>query len=136
MSNSPEQIARDTNIQKLFDFRASQDLYDGGGNHTHGDYIGGRRLRKTYADNTQHNYTYDLAGRLATLTDAKAQVKTHSYYKDGQLAGITYTNSQKPTPNVSFTYDAIYGRLSQMTDGTGSTAYTYHPVDGVTFGAG
>ncbi len=116
---------------------ALQDLWDGEGNKTHWDYdIGGRLLRKTYADATQHNYTYDLAGRLAAITDAKAQVKTHSYYKDGQLAGITYTNSQKPTPNVSFTYDAIYGRLSQMTDGTGSTAYAYHPVDGVTFGAG
>ncbi|MFN5639674.1 MAG: hypothetical protein ACK5AA_09040 [Akkermansiaceae bacterium] len=31
-------------------------------------------------------------------------------------------------PNVSFTYDTIYGRLATMSDGTGSTSYTYHPV--------
>ena len=116
---------------------ALQDLYDGEGNHTHWDYdIGGRLLRKTYADGRQDKHTYDLAGRLDTITDAKAQVKTHTYYQDSQLAGITYTNSQKPTANVGFTYDPIYGRLSQMTDGTGSTGYTYHPVDGSTFGAG
>ncbi|MFN5869359.1 MAG: RHS repeat-associated core domain-containing protein, partial [Akkermansiaceae bacterium] len=29
---------------------------------------------------------------------------------------------------VSFTYDTIYGRLATMSDGTGSTSYTYHPV--------
>jgi len=55
-------------------------------------------------------------------------VKTHSYYKDSQLKEIAYSNSQVPTANVSFTYDAIYGRLATMNDGTGSTSYTYHPV--------
>lgn len=116
---------------------ALQDLYDGEGNRTHWDYdIGGRLLRKTYADGGKTHHTYDLAGRPSTTTDAKGQVKTHTYYKDSQLAGITYTNSQHPTANVGFTYDAIYGRLSQMTDGTGTTIYSYHPVDGSTFGAG
>ena len=116
---------------------ALQDLYDAEGNHTHWDYdIGGRLLKKTYADGKEENHAYDLAGRLFTTTDAKAQVKTHTYYKDSQTAGITYTNSQKPTANVGFTYDPVYGRLSQMTDGTGTTGYAYHPVDGSTFGAG
>ncbi len=46
-----------------------QDLYDGEGNHTHWDYdIGGRLLRKTYADGRQDNHTYDLAGRPDTIT--------------------------------------------------------------------
>jgi RHS repeat-associated protein len=116
---------------------ALQDLWDGEGNKTHWDYdIGGRLLKKTYADGKEENHTYDLAGRLSTTTDAKAQIKTHSYYKDGQLAGIAYTNSQHPTANVGFTYDPVYGRLSQMTDGTGTTGYAYHPVNGSTFGAG
>ena len=60
--------------------------------------IGGRLLRKNYADANQHHCTNDLPGRLATITAAKAQLKTHSYYKDGQLAGIAYTNSQNPAP--------------------------------------
>jgi hypothetical protein len=38
-------------------------------------------------------------------------------------------------PNLSFTYDAIDARLSQMTDGTGSTSYTYHPMDSMPLGA-
>lgn len=36
---------------------------------------------------------------------AETQVKTHSYHPEGQLAWITYTNSQFTIPNISFTYD-------------------------------
>lgn len=116
---------------------ALQDLYDAEGNHTHWDYdIGGRLIRKKYPDNSEHLYDYDLAGRPDTVTDAKAQVKTLSYYRDNRLAGITYANAENPTANVAFTYDPVYGRLSQMTDGIGITTYTYHPVDGSTLGAG
>jgi RHS repeat-associated protein len=116
---------------------ALQDLYDGEGNRTQWAYdIGGRLLKKTYADGKEENHTYDLTGRLATTTDAKGQVKSHSYHKDGKPAAIAYTNSQLPTANVSFTYDPIYGRLSTMIDGTGSTSYGYHPVNGTTLGAG
>ncbi|MFN9663946.1 MAG: cysteine peptidase family C39 domain-containing protein, partial [Akkermansiaceae bacterium] len=106
-----------------------QDLYDAEGNRTHWDYdIGSRLTGKTYADGRQETYTYDLAGRLDKITDAKGQVKTHSYFKDSQLKEIAYSNSQLPTARVSFTYDTIYGRLATMSDGTGSTSYTYHPV--------
>ncbi|MFD2258139.1 hypothetical protein ACFSSA_15770, partial [Luteolibacter algae] len=116
---------------------ALQDLYDGEGKRTHWDYdISGRMLRKKYADGRETNYTYDLAGRLSTVTDSLDQVKTLSWFKDGNPAGITYSGSVHPTPNVSYTYDPVYGRLSSMTDGTGLTSYTYHPVDGATFGAG
>ncbi|MFN9027714.1 MAG: hypothetical protein ACK5VX_16120, partial [Akkermansiaceae bacterium] len=58
------------------------------------------------------------------ITDAKGQVKNHSYFKDSQLKVIAYSNSQIPTPRVSVTYDTIYGRLATMSDGTGSTSYT------------
>lgn len=116
---------------------ALQDLFDAEGNHTQWAYnISGQLTAKTYADGKQVNYTYDAAGRLSTITDAIGQVKTYSYYKDDQLAGIEYTETTHVTPNVSFSYDPVYGRLSQMTDGTGVTSYTYHPVDGVTLGAG
>jgi RHS repeat-associated protein len=63
-------------------------------------------------------------------------VKTHSFFLDGNLKQIAYTNSAIATPNVSFTYDSIYGKLQTMTDGTGTTSYAYHPVDGTTLGAG
>lgn len=114
-----------------------QDLYDGEGNHTHWDYdISARLIRKTYADGTEHSYTYDLAGRLETITDWNSQVKIHSYFPDGQLQQITYNGSQIATPNVSFTYDTIDGKLKTMSDGSGLTTYDYHPNDGSTLGAG
>lgn len=106
-----------------------QDLYDPEGKRTQWSYdIGARLTGKTYADGRQEIYTYDLAGRLDKITDAKGQVKTHSYYKDSQLKEIAYSNSQVPTANVGFTYEAIYGGLATMNDGTGITNYTYHPV--------
>ena len=37
---------------------------------------------------------------------------------------------------MSFTYDAIYGKLKTMSDGSGLTTYDYHPNDGSTLGAG
>ena len=33
-----------------------------------------------------------------------------------------------PTPNVSFTHNDILGRLTGMTDGTGTTGYAYWPI--------
>jgi RHS repeat-associated protein len=66
-------------------------------------------------------------------------VKTQSYFLDGKPKGSAWTNlaaGTAATPNVGFTYDPVYGRLATMTDGTGSTIFSYHPVDGSTFGAG
>jgi len=59
--------------------------------------------------------------RLKSVTAALSQVKT--YAKDDRLPGITYT-SVNPTPNVSFTYDPYFPRLTAMTDGTGTRQYT------------
>ena len=33
-----------------------------------------------------------------------------------------------PTPSVSYTYDPSYLRLSSMTDGIGTTLYSYYPI--------
>jgi RHS repeat-associated protein len=55
-------------------------------------------------------------------------VKTYSYAKDDLPTGITYTGAVNPTPNVSFTYDPYFPRLASMTDGTGTTQYSYVPV--------
>jgi YD repeat-containing protein len=52
-------------------------------------------------------------------------VKTYGYAKDDRLTAITYTGAVNPTPNVSFTYDPYFPRL---TDGTGTRRYSYVPV--------
>ena len=85
---------------------ALQELYDAEGNYTHWDYYNGGRLwRETDADGSKHIYSYDFAGRPFTFTNANGQVKTCSYYRNGQLAGTAYINSQQLTTNIGFTYD-------------------------------
>ncbi len=84
---------------------------------------------KTYADGTQMTHTYETTtSRLKAITDALGQVKRYSYTRDNRPAGITYTNTLHPTPNVSFSYDAYFPRVLLMTDGSGTTQYQYVPV--------
>ena len=43
-------------------------------------------------------------------------------------SAVSDTGAVNPTPNVSFTYDPYFPRLTAMTDGTGTRQYTYVPV--------
>ncbi len=90
----------------------------------------GRVTTETRADGvTATTYTYQpLSGRLATVTDPKAQVTTYAYGLDDAVASLAFTNAAIATPGVSYAYDPVYGRVQTMTDGTGVTAYTYHPA--------
>jgi RHS repeat-associated protein len=89
--------------------------------------IEGRVIQALRADASATLYTYgNRSGRLETITDPKNQVLTLSYFADGQLASTVYSNATVATPTVSYTYDAYYGRLLTMTDGTGVTTYSYH----------
>jgi RHS repeat-associated protein len=55
-------------------------------------------------------------------------VTTYTYNLDGTVQQVAYTNAPIATPSVSYTYDPVYGRVATMVDGTGTTAYTYHPA--------
>jgi RHS repeat-associated protein len=91
--------------------------------------IEGRLITKTYADNSTVTYTYEnTTSRLASVLDALSQTKQYSYDEDNELTGVTYLNAVNPTPNVGFTYDTHFPRLVSMTDGTGTTQYSYVPV--------
>jgi RHS repeat-associated protein len=91
--------------------------------------VQGRLTSKQYADTSTVTYTYEnTTSRLKSITDALGQVKQFSYAKDGGLTGITHLNAVNPTPNVTFTYDPFFPRLAAMTDGTGTTQYTYVPA--------
>jgi RHS repeat-associated protein len=93
-----------------------------------------RLIGKQYPDTSTVTYTYEnTTSRLKSVTDALSQVKTYSYFKDDRLSGVTYTGAVNPTPNVSFTDDPYFPRIVSMTDGTGTTQYTYVPVG--TYGA-
>ena len=63
--------------------------------------------------------------------DALGQIESFGYTEEEQLASITYSNlaaGTAATPNVSLTYEPTYGRVETMTDGTGTTTYTYDPI--------
>jgi YD repeat-containing protein len=102
-------------------------LVDANGNRTKWERdVQGRVTREIRADNTTDtHYTYDLSGRLKTITDPKNQVTTHSYNVDDSLSGTAYTNEEIETPNVSYTYDTHYSRVATMVDGIGTTSYSY-----------
>jgi len=113
--------------QQWCDCGAMDALVDANGNRTRWERdVQGRVTREIRADETTDTlYTYDLTGRLKTITDPKDQVTTHSYNVDDSLSGTAYTDEEVDTPNVSYTYDSYYARVVTMVDGIGTTTYTY-----------
>jgi RHS repeat-associated protein len=115
-------------------------LIDANGNRTAWERdVQGRVTRELRADNAAWEYTYDLSGRLSTRKDPRNQVTTYTYTTDGNMAGTTYTSAVVTTPNVSYTYDPWFRRLTQLADGSGTSFYGYHPITpspGFTAGAG
>ena len=100
----------------------------------------GRVASKVYADGNEIDYTYENnTSRLSAMADANGNITTYSYNLDNTLASTTYTPASgvSATPTVSFVYDSVYNRVTSMTDGTGTTTYSYYPITGsVTTGAG
>jgi RHS repeat-associated protein len=114
-----------------------ESLTDAKGQRTRWEHdIQSRVVREVAADGvTSRIVTYETAtSRVRAVTDPKLQVTTYSYNLDDAFASVVFTNTAIPTPSVSFSYDAAYGRQTSMVDGTGTTAYTYHPAGGL--GAG
>jgi YD repeat-containing protein len=91
--------------------------------------VQGRLTQKTYVDNSTVTYTYENAtSRLKSVLDALGQTKQYSYYQDDRLAGVSYVNAINSTPNVSFSYDPYFPRVTSMADGSGATQYMYFPI--------
>jgi RHS repeat-associated protein len=133
------------------------------------DYYADGSLHHQYdAASNATTYTYDPIGRVSTITDPNSHTTTYTYDAVGnptgkadpggscsgtittsskctsstynsanELTGIFYSDGV--TPNVSsITYDAA-GQRTAMTDGTGSSAWTYnslHRLTSSTNGAG
>jgi RHS repeat-associated protein len=91
--------------------------------------IESRPTAKQYADGSETLYGYEhTTSRLKSVTDPLGQVKSYQYALDDRLAGIRYDYALNPTPDVGFAYDRYFPRLVTMTDGTGTTKYSYVPV--------
>ncbi|MBR5522554.1 MAG: lipid II-degrading bacteriocin, partial [Akkermansia sp.] len=87
------------------------------------DVATGLELSKTYADNSSVVKTYDAFNRLATETDARGIVKTHSYEPArGLLLSTGYSDD---TAARSFAYNHL-GQLTQVTDDAGVRTIGYN----------
>ena len=91
--------------------------------------IQSRPTSKRYANGATETYAYEsTTSRLRSVTDALGQTKNFAYTIDDRLAGISYASSQRPTPSVSFAYDAYFPLLVSMVDGIGTTTWQYRPL--------
>jgi RHS repeat-associated protein len=69
--------------------------------------------------------TYDSGGNLATSTDARSKTGTYGYDALNRVTSLTY-----PDQTISYTYDSgtsQKGRLTQVSDASGSTSWSYDP---------
>ncbi len=84
-------------------------------------------------DTGTSNYTYDAAGNRASQTDARGIVTSYTYDALNRLTSISYPTSAL---NVHYYYDEAnsitgcsssypIGRMTRMTDSSGSTTYCY-----------
>jgi RHS repeat-associated protein len=85
----------------------------------------------TYPNGDSVQYpVYDADGSPLERIDGRGLVTTYQTNDpESQLTDIQYQAS--PALNVHFSYDA-YGRRIGMTDGTGTTSYSYDDLDNVT----
>ena len=83
----------------------------------------GAEISKTYADNTSVTKTYDAYNRLATETNARGNVKTHSYEQlRGLHIGTTYSDG---STQRSYSYNHL-GQPTQVTDDSGTRTFGYN----------
>jgi RHS repeat-associated protein len=74
--------------------------------------------------NRSTTVSYDAAGRQSVILDPSGRTVTNTYNPDGTLATRTHTQTGAGNLMYSYSYDTA-GRLSSVTDGTGSYTYNY-----------
>ena len=106
---------------------ALQKLWDANDNLTRWGYdIQGRLIEKEYADESLWTWTYGHArGLLSRITDARDQKTDFTYALDDRLITKTYEDEVVATPDVTWTWDNRYPRITQMEDPSGVTEFSY-----------
>jgi len=95
----------------------------------------GELTKQTSPDSGITTFSYDEAGNLSTKKDARSITQSYTYDALNRLTNIAYSDSSE---NVSFSYDNPeagrfgIGRLTQVTDETGSKNYYYNAFGEVT----
>ena len=99
----------------------------------------GNLLKLESPDTGTTTYTVDAAGNRSSQTDARGITVGYTYDALNRLTGITFPTAAL---NTSFVYDSAtgcpagetfaLGRLSSMTDASGSTRWCYDPLGRLT----
>ena len=74
--------------------------------------------------------SFDAAGNVLTSTDARGVLATYAYDNASRVTQVAYSKSGFPTETHAYTWDAgpnAKGRISQVTDPSGTTAWTFAP---------
>jgi RHS repeat-associated protein len=118
-----------TNVRSEFTYDANGNrltIQDGNGHISTSTYDELNRLVQE-ADplGNTWTYTFDAVGNRTSVTDANLAVTQYVYDAANRLTDIDYPD---PDPDVAFTYDNS-GRRLTMTDGAGTTTWTYDPLN-------
>lgn len=95
------------------------------GDRTEWNYgsVSGLLLKKTYADGSHEDYTYDDLGQLILITKPDGVTIERSYVPlTGELAAITYSDK---TQNIAYAYNHL-GQISSVTDALGTRTFSYN----------
>ena len=91
----------------------------------------GRQTSVSSPDTGSTTRTFDAMGNVLTSTDARSEVSTYTYDALNRLSTASYTGGA----SASYTYDSgTYGKghLTEVSDGTGNTQWTYDQYGKVT----
>jgi RHS repeat-associated protein len=89
----------------------------------------GRVTQKIYPDGSNTTYNWDQNGsQLLSVQDARNEFTNYTYDLDNELETVAYSGPVTGTSNVDFSYDPTLPRLTSMSDGTGTTNYSYYPI--------
>jgi RHS repeat-associated protein len=72
---------------------------------------------------------YDAAGNLVKLTDSAKRTITYTHDPANRLTEVSYSSGNPATVKYEYNKD---GDRTKMTDGTGTTTYTYDQLDRMT----
>lgn len=92
----------------------------------------GDQLTLNSPDTGLTQYSYDAAGNRLTMTDARNVTVSYSYDALNRLTNVIYPDAAL---NITYSYDQGVngvGRLTSITDGSGSTSYSYDARGNVT----
>lgn len=87
------------------------------------DTASGLLLRKTYADETHEDTTYNALNMVASMTDARGVTATYGYdLPKGVNTSVAFSDE---TPGIAYVYDHL-AQMTRVTDDAGTRDFAYN----------